>query len=1252
MLIPPRFSLDEVDPSLLGAGLADAFQRFSAELLGLEIPGLRAYPAAGKDGGIDLRADGQTQTVVECKVVGTDGGQHVLDRWRITAKALRRNLRDPAGPPRGQAQYAPWFDAARPVRRYVVSTTGAFLNPAREDAFRDEVRRLFDELAAFSHLAHLRGLTVEVHDWSELWRRTPPYLRLRWFRRFRPTHLLPLHSRFRGARFREYLSGERLPYYSRGEHLALHPAPPGIEIGDESRLLARLEHPDCHGMLISGSGGVGKTRLSLELAWRALDAGWTVLRASERINIDAVIELARDLTPSDRVVVLFDYVETQPSFPDIAAALSDLNEAYGLRLRYVANCRTSYATTFQALHEYDQVDLTPPPGDAAREWLRSYRAATVQRILSKTGLDAEAYRAACRDVPVLAVFFRWLAEQKPEAEFEALLNHPDIGSWVLASVRRSFPAAAGTAPPASLADRDLALLMAMLPIPGGAFDRLPPARFGPLRDRLATDVWIERTAEGPGAPEHWATIHDVLADQVLLAFVRTIPYTVHEFVREVLRTAAGAGAVEPAFVALQRVAHAPEFRDVPWARTFRAEMEHAPAAWRAVRSLVLRSGLVSQAERVGLLGATPEVWAEAAADPLYQLAVGLLCRWATREPPDALSAEGRATLIRAALAAGQAVDRSNFVLTYGLRLSPALREEARNWLWSFPEQFQTHYLLVAWLECGHGVDEVRHVVEGWCRRFPLSSQLSYVAPAWLKAGGEPSLVENPIRRWLREYAVDEAARFVYTAWLVAGGDSALLEEPLRLWLANHALHADAYFVYTNWMEAGGAPAVVRRAIQVWLTVHAEHPNARFVYRSWSNAYGGGPFIREAVSRWLDRYGTDLEASYLYSKWVGELWDLAPVKASVLAWLAKHATEPDATFVYKSWLDARGDPALIEEPVRRWLAIHGAANDASYVYCGWLKAFGDFSVVEEPIQHWLRDRAGDADTRFVYDAWLEGYGDPVLLEEPIRLWLAAHGTADDVYVLCTLWLQAGGNPEIVRDQVLGFVNRSPLSDDADHLYREWLHAGGDPEAVRKPLIQWFKHHLEFRRARNVVPEIARFPALSLDTVRDVLAWCPRFPQQVESLWALARIAAHFRAPELAEDALVACEAVIPEACARGKSLPKSLRVPLCGMFLQLIGNPALVESPLRERVNALLAGWLRHPSSFGPDLDTPRILQNRRLLHRVAELLDTGILHLHDDHAALRRFAAWVGCWPSTGRARLTEADQALLVRIERSPAAA
>ena len=63
--------------------------------------------------------------------------------------------------------------------------------------------------------------------------------------------------------FREYLSSEKLPYYSRSAHLSIDPAPENVAIPDEVALLQRLDSRDLTGLIITGSGGFGKTRLML-----------------------------------------------------------------------------------------------------------------------------------------------------------------------------------------------------------------------------------------------------------------------------------------------------------------------------------------------------------------------------------------------------------------------------------------------------------------------------------------------------------------------------------------------------------------------------------------------------------------------------------------------------------------------------------------------------------------------------------------------------------------------------------------------------------------------------------------------------------------------------------------------------------------------------------------------------------------------------------------------------------------------------
>ncbi|HEX8360103.1 MAG TPA: hypothetical protein VF613_08350 [Longimicrobium sp.] len=882
----PRFQIDELDPTRAAGDLPDAFQRFVQETLEPEIPGLKCYPAGGKDGAIDLRASGETQTVVECKVVGTDSEQAVRQRWEEVRRSLERNLADPAGPLRGQAQYRPWYDGDRPVRRYVFCTTARLKNANQEDSLTGEIQRFFERMAAYPHLAHLTDIDVEVLDWGDFLVRLPPHRRLRWFRRTRPAGLVPLDNHASSGRFREYLRSARLPYYSRAAHLANHPAPPGVPTPDEPALLAAIEGEGTHGLLVSGAGGYGKTRLTLELAWRAHEEGWTVLRAGPNLRAEALVQIAGDLTPDDRVLILFDYVETHPGFPEVATELSNLNLSYRLRLRYVANCRGSYVPSFQVFHDYTHLDLSPPAGTAAQEWLRGYRSATVRHILGHRDLVTRAeYVAACREVPVLAVFLCWLVDQGRKADLQGLVDEPDFGKWVLDRLAKSFPE--------RTMDREVAQLFTLLPLTTRGFLELPQDRFGLLLDHLAVDGWIERVADASGTGSEWAAIHDVLADQVLLAYLRTVPFTVPEFAHGLFDLAARARALSSAVAALQRVGDRPPLNAVPWEGVFHEQLKRAPDAWRGASIQLLRGSLLTEEGRIALLGATPEVWVGAEREIQFQLSVGNLCRWVTRNVPARLNASLRGSLVSAAIRAGAAAEMSNFVLTHGLRLTRELRDVSRDWLWMHPEEFQTHYLLVAWLEEGFETEDARPVVEQWCRRFKRHRNLSFVYSSWLNAGGDRELVRDSISDWLKVHATAEVAQFVYNSWLDTGGDRELVRDSIGDWLKVYATAEVANFVYKSWLEASGDMALIENTLPKWLKEHATTDAAGYVYKSWLQAGGSFAVIREPVLRWLRLNRDNVEAVYPL-KYIADQPDLPQDSVvDVLHWCNRFAGSEDA-----------------------------------------------------------------------------------------------------------------------------------------------------------------------------------------------------------------------------------------------------------------------------------------------------------------------------------------------------------------------
>ena len=118
------------------------------------------------------------------------------------------------------------------------------------------------------------------------------------------------------------------------------------------------------GLIITGSGGIGKTRLTLELGRVAAEQGWLVYRVKERQNAEKLYDrLAQEIDASQNVLLLVDYAETQKDFTELIDFITTLNEDDGLHCRYVANCRTAYYSNIKNVEQLVHIDLDFGPFD-------------------------------------------------------------------------------------------------------------------------------------------------------------------------------------------------------------------------------------------------------------------------------------------------------------------------------------------------------------------------------------------------------------------------------------------------------------------------------------------------------------------------------------------------------------------------------------------------------------------------------------------------------------------------------------------------------------------------------------------------------------------------------------------------------------------------------------------------------------------------------------------------------------------------
>jgi hypothetical protein len=159
------------------------------------------------------------------------------------------------------------------------------------------------------------------------------------------------------AGFSANLYGGKLTYYSRREHLAANPPQNSDSIEDEDQLLERLEREGALGLCVTGGGGLGKTRLTLDLGFRAVERGWVVLRGTARLSPEAVAKLRQRVTPDRMALIVLDYAETHRQLPEILDAIAEESRDCGYRFRLLVSCRSTYWPIVRQIGSLEQVDV-------------------------------------------------------------------------------------------------------------------------------------------------------------------------------------------------------------------------------------------------------------------------------------------------------------------------------------------------------------------------------------------------------------------------------------------------------------------------------------------------------------------------------------------------------------------------------------------------------------------------------------------------------------------------------------------------------------------------------------------------------------------------------------------------------------------------------------------------------------------------------------------------------------------------------
>ncbi len=1139
--------------------------------------------ARGRDGAIDLLDDrGPQRCVVEFKFIGREATDTPADRWRSVYNNLRRNLPNllelPAGS-RSASPYRPWIDTERPIRDYRFCVSAIFATPARQDDLRKTIEADFRALAGTHEaLRHLTNIRVDVHPWDffhgQLRGNFP--LRFRWFGDL-PRGLEPLGLRPRErTTFKAFLDENTLSFVSRKTFLQEVGGGPSRDEEHWVGLLDDPEGPIC--LLVTGPGGVGKTRLSLELGKRLENRGWLPVRISRTANGDAVDALVRSHSRAAKVVFLLDYAEATASIAGIIDAIRRAVDSGQHASRLIATCRSSAIQVVRdAFTELDPVEVhlsAHRHGDAPED---AFARFVVHRILDQGGVpDPAAVAAACDGLPVLAAFAVFLYQRAREhfsAQFGDLLGIADFRTWA----ERRITILCAEVNSRTAAERSLAELALRLPMTRTEADLITDKGGDPahLFERLAEDRWIETEGEA------YVAAHDVFADALAARFIFGLPNQATDRLATLLRATCSADHLGRALVAIDRLAAHPGFSSISGEAVVRNLLGHDRAAVLRAHAELLRGRLLDAPAKIALLDTESDLRSMVAGDRNCDGSVSHLADVAAKAAPDGPLRIMAIRALRDALEPAVLHPHpSNMVLRRAFALDPpSYRSRVLARIAGEPVAPQTHYLLVAWLHAGHAAADVQVGVSVWLRANAAAPKASFVYQGWLGAGGETKLVRDHIGTWLAAHHAAPEAQFVYNAWLGAGGETKLVRDHIGTWLAAHHAAPEARFVYQAWLDAGGETEPVRDHIGTWLATHHAAPDASHVYEAWLDAGG----------------------------------ETEPVRNHIGTWLATHHAAPEASHVYKAWLDAGGETELVRDHIGTWLAAHHAAPEAQFVYNAWLDAGGETELARVHIGTWLATHHAEPEASHVYKAWLDAGGETDLVRDHIGTWLATHHAAPEADFVFKAWLEAGGAFSLVRDPVLAWLVRNRRNRDAVFALKFVVREVSLPTSAVLAAAEWCERFAEDDDAIWRLATLARahwradtadvigraalrvVEAMRSDRLDLPLAWTSADPIQLADFTL-----------QLFEHALIT-----------------------------LSNDPAFVDRLAAAHLRLLFGTTIY--STVRQHRAMPRSMA---LVRHVKQLLDTRQIVLSRDRVFLHHFKNWLRSWPADEQQHLRKTYQA------------
>jgi hypothetical protein len=1025
---------------------ADAFQKLCCDLLAKEFKEefptmhLSKFPLLKADGAIDFcgetfgaNNEDHFKLIGECKK--NDSLANAITQRDNLIEKLIVHIRNPNAE---NTLYAPWFDPK--LKQYVYCTSCNINTKKDRDDFTNPIQDVLFELSKEPHLEHLKIVAdnIVLYTWDDLLSllKINRFVYHWWVEGDYVAGVEPLTLTIKPdqPQYKDYLSSAKQPYFSRDDYVKQNPE--ANELITETGILnTLLDNPRYEGCIVYGEGGIGKTRLMLELGSMAAKQEWIVFRViDKRPNLD---RLKTMFYPGYRYLLLFDYIEESPDFDDPGFFRRITRLVDGAEVKIIGNCRKTH---------FDNSELKDAEGffchDLSIKDLKlqqDYKDRVVKHILGDLvhlfKVDESFYRLK----PAFAVLLKYHDQKDHITEMELdFRGEGAFREWLKKQLIRTFDLT--NYKELSKQEKFFHIFFILSSSTGISLGPLM-ADFKQTIQALLKDGWVD--IEEVNGQKEIRISHDTIAEEVLILRLRDCKELLEEEIKSIFDFAMSYNGLETCLRLFERISgwvHDPDAGDPGhlkknsqlFYRLFSDEIARYPGYWSYVKNALVKTPLMDEPEEIKLILEHPSFFKEIIQSKTFGLDLAFKIRYLHK-------------------------NKAQYTVEIFEQVKKQLHSLVNQWSTINPDFFNSPYISSRVLASvtdsvgmsGEWEPGVRMEIKlkEWLDEYHLEKQTKFVLCSWLKARGEKQVVTQFVSRWLEKYPLEMETHSVIKSWLDARGEKEVIEKFVPGWLEKYPLEMETRFVLCSWLDARGEKEHISKFVSQWLEKYPLEMETSFVIKSWLKSGGEKAVVSKFVYPWLERYSLEKEMSFVLCSWLNAGGDPELVSSFVFRWLEKYLLEKETSFVIKSWFKAGGETELFAKSVIRWLEEYPLEKETQYVLHCWLKAGGDLEVVSPFVIRWLEEYPLEKENQFLLHYWLKGGGDKKIASKFVFQWLERFALEGDArHVLCG-WLDAGGNTDLVRQFIRPWLELfSNDKENAAKVIKSWLDSGGDPQEV--------------------------------------------------------------------------------------------------------------------------------------------------------------------------------------------------------------